>query len=108
MFVVDPNPTFWAPVTVRPLDAGGEPETFRARFRALTAEEYKAFEPLDPEKTRDFVAAVLVDAGELVDMARKPLAFDETVKAALNSMPHVRLALVEAYHAAFTKAARGN
>lgn len=105
---VDPNPSFWETVRARRPGEEGEVETFRARFKALTTDEYNAFDLADHEATRAFLEAVLLDVAEVEAVDGSPLGFTVALRDTLIRTPHVRGALVAAYHGAFGRAKAGN
>lgn len=106
MFNIDAEPTFWAPVTVRTPD--GEPETFRARYRAIGIARFNALDLSDPDDVRAFISETVCDLDEIEDAAGKPLAWSEDLRDRLADMPLVRAALVRGYLEAISEAARGN
>ncbi|RJG46437.1 hypothetical protein [Mesorhizobium sp. DCY119] len=107
MYRLDPNPTFWAKVTVRPL-GGGANEDFRVKFRALPASEYNAYDLNNPEQTRDFLVDTLEDVEDIQTLDGKSLAYSDAIRDQLIDLSHVRLAMVNAYHATFREALSGN
>jgi hypothetical protein len=108
LYRIETNPEFWAPVRVVRPGEPSEPETFRAKFKALTADEFDAQDLATPDGTRAFLDEVLVDADEIESGDGSLLALTSAVRGKLLSIPHVRIALVRAYMAAFGEAAQGN
>ncbi|KQZ14302.1 hypothetical protein ASD44_09625 [Mesorhizobium sp. Root554] len=108
MYSHDPNPSFWETVKVRPPGENGAAETFRARFRALSTEEFGAYDLASPDEARAFLEDVLQDADDVADSAGRPLPFDTALRDSLIRTPHVRMGLVRAYVGAFREAQSGN
>ncbi|WP_048646605.1 hypothetical protein [Nitratireductor soli] len=105
---LDPNPEFWAQVTVRRPGEHAEPETFRAKFRALSIEEFNEHDLSAEEGTRAFLDDALRDIDEVEALDGSPLSFTEAVRAKMIGAPHVRASLVASYLGAFREALSGN
>lgn len=100
------RPLFWAPVVVKLGEE--EPQTFRAQFEALEAEEMEAFDLSTPAGTKAFVERVLKDVDQVEDDFENAIPFDQGLRRDLVAAPHLRIALVRAYQNAFASAAQGN
>ncbi|WP_163266449.1 hypothetical protein [Chelativorans alearense] len=108
MYRLDPAPEFWTPVNVRSPGEGGETETFRAKFRALTVDAFNAHDLSTPEGTKVLLDEVLKDIDEVEAKDGSPLRYTKAVHDHLCNVPHVRTALIAAYHRAFSEALAGN
>lgn len=108
MYRLDPTPEFWATVKVRAPGENGATDSFRARFRALTIDEFNGCDLSTEEGTRGFLTQTLVDIDEVEAKDGRPLRFDEAVAARLINIAHVRAGLVAAYLGAFRDALSGN
>lgn len=109
MFSFEENPVFTVPVTVdlpgSALDSGDN--TFRARFSAMTVDEFNGHDLSTPDGVRAFLDEALVGAEDIA-VGGRPVAFDAGLKAKLIAAPHIRKALMHAYVSAFEDARRGN
>lgn len=105
---IDPNPTFWETVKARKPGEDNEVETFRARFKALTTDEFNGYDLADPERTRAFLEETLLDIEDVEAADGSPLKFTVAVRDRLLRVPHVRRALVAAYVRAFRDVLSGN
>lgn len=105
---LDPHPKFWATVKVRHPGEDGLTEEFRARYRALTVDEFTNHDLTTGAGTEAFLRDVLIDFDDLQDVDGRALAFGDSTLLALMAPPHVRLALVRTYETAIREAARGN
>lgn len=105
---LDPNPVFWAAVTVRA--PGDEPEagSFRARFKVLDTEDFGAVDIATPAGTRQLLEEAFVDIDDVIGPDGKRLAFSDAVRETMIRSPHIRAALVAAYLRAFAQAVSGN
>lgn len=108
MYRHDPNPSFWETVKARKPGDGGETESFRARYRALTTDEFAVHDLGTEQGAREFLVDVLQDIDQVEAADGKPLTFTAEVRDSLIRTPHVRTALVKAYLTAFREALAGN
>ena len=109
MFKIAKDPQFTHKVTVQvPVDGGHKEETFRCRFRVVSAETLAVHDLSTAEGTESYLRAICVRFEDVVDEAGEPVASDEELTNQLIGIPYVRLALVRAYTAAMAKARLGN
>jgi hypothetical protein len=106
MFVLDPNPEFWAPVKVR--KPGGGEETFKACFRALTIEEFKSYDLNDPEGSARFLVTTLIGTSDIEGPRKEKLKHSDALRDQLIDLPYVRHALINAYLVEINAAVSGN
>lgn len=105
---IDPNPRFWAKVTVPALDKDGVAQDFRACFKALDTAEFSSYDLSDPEDVLALLLATLVDVDEVFGAGGSPLAYTTGLRDTLIRTVMVRQALVRAYLNAFAPAIAGN
>ncbi|MFD1342880.1 hypothetical protein [Litorisediminicola beolgyonensis] len=109
MFKVLSQPTFSHQVRVMvPVDGGHEEQTFRATFRVLTESEAKKHDAKTGPGIRSFLRTAIVKLDELVGEDGKELSYSDQLKDRLLDMPYVRIALLQTYSDAVSKAATGN
>ncbi len=107
MFRIDDDPKFWATVTVH-LPGEDAAQTFRARFKVMPVDDYRAIDFNTGTGVDDFLDEVFCDADDLQGADLKPVKFTEALGRKLSRQPHVRAALVKAYTETLASAARGN
>lgn len=108
MYRHDPNPVFWETVKARKPGEDVAVETFRAKFKALTTDEFNDFELSDAEQARAFLEEVLLDVDEVEAADGSPLKFTVALRDGLIRTAHVRMGLIRAYVGAFREAFAGN
>lgn len=108
MYRIDPNPEFWADVTVKAPGDGEAAGTFRAKFRALTIDEFSAYDLATPDGVAEFLADTVRNIDDVEGQNGQALTFSDAARDQLVSIPHVRSALLRAYMAGFSDAAMGN
>jgi hypothetical protein len=110
MFKITQNHTFTHTVTVQtPVDGDDHREdTFKARFKMLPSNEVEAFDLRTPDGTKDFVRAVVLDTQDVVGEDEKLVPHSAKLLEQLINVYAVRMALVNTYFAAVTKARLGN
>lgn len=108
MYRHDPNPHFWETVKARKLGTDAETESFKAKFKALTTEEFGEYELGTEEGARAFLVETLQDIDEVEALDGSPLSFTVALRDSLIRTPHIRGALVRAYLGAFNEALSGN
>lgn len=109
MFKLSSDPQFTHRVSVStPVDGGHETETMQVRYRVIPVAEVAAFDLATEAGTTDFLVRVVVLVADLVDEDGDPLAWSDRVRNGLFALPHVRLAIIQAYFAAVSEARRKN
>ena len=105
MLKIDRQPAFWTDVNVTL--PGEEEQSFRARFKVMSVDAFRAIDLNDGDKVGKFLADSVIGL-EGVEDAKGEVAWSPAVVHQLAQMPHIRGALFRAYDAGVSKAARGN
>jgi hypothetical protein len=108
-FKIIENPEFTHPVTVHvPVDGGHTQETFRCRYRVVSAETLALHELHTAEGTEAYLRAICVRFEDVVDGEGKEVPHSDVLMTRMIGIPFIRQALVAAYTAAMSKARAGN
>lgn len=109
MFKIETDPQFTHPVKVAmPTDGGFETQTFKARFRLLSADEMAKHELNTGPGQEVFLNCVIVALFDIVDDEGDEVPFSDAVLAKVVGSIPARNALLATYTAACTKAQAGN
>lgn len=109
MFKLSSDPQFTHRVSVStPVDGGHETETMSVRYRVIPVAEVTAFDLATEAGTTDLLNRVVVHVADLVADDGEALLWCDRVANNLFALPHVRLAIVQAYFAAVSEARRKN
>jgi hypothetical protein len=101
-------PTFTRIVEVfTPDDDGHRKETVTATFRVVPTDEAARIKLATEDGTSQFLRRAIVRLDDLADAGR-PVAYGDEVRDQVLRMPHARIALVNAYFDAVSKAKEGN
>ncbi|MBN9078187.1 MAG: hypothetical protein BGN87_06220 [Rhizobiales bacterium 65-79] len=106
MFNIDSEPIVRARVEIRLPDQ--EPQDFFTTFRVLDIDTFNGFDLSDPEGSKAFLSAAIVDMDEIVDRGGAAVPYSEALRDRLLNQPVVRAALARAYHKEVGEACRGN
>ncbi|WP_375227500.1 hypothetical protein [Roseobacter sp. S98] len=110
MFRIEKEPKFWHTVTVlTPIDDDTHREdTFRARFLVRPSEEIEAYDLRVAEDVRNLLLATVVDLDDITDDDDHPLPFSQELLRQMLGNYAARMAMLNTYIAAITKARVGN
>lgn len=109
MFNIDEKPEFTHTVKVPvPCDGGFREDEFKARFRALTEEELKAFDNASVEGHKDLLRAVVIDLLDVENEQNKVMTFSSALLENMLGRSNVRLAMLRTYTEAVVGVRRGN
>jgi len=107
MFKVVSQPTFTHTVKVNvPVDGGFKEQGFRTRFRVIPLNELRTEDGEDGQK--EALRRVIIEMLDLIDEQDQPMHYSDELRDQLLDVPYVRLALMQTYIAAITKARAGN
>lgn len=109
MFKLARNPEFTHTVkALIPADGGHEEQSFRARFRLLSAEDMAVHNLFTAEGTETFLKTVLVGLEDIVDEDGNPIPYSDGLRDQVISSIPARVAMIQTYNAACSKARVGN
>jgi len=109
MFKVEKNPEFTHDVTVNvPVDGGHEEQIFKARFRVLSNNELEKIDLDSDDGTTVLLKAIIVGMEDLIGEDEKPLTYNDALRDRMIAVGYIRLALIQTYRDAVTKARVGN
>lgn len=83
-------------------------DTFQARYKMLSSEDVEAFDISTDKGTKDFLRAVVLSTEDVTGDDEKPLAHTPDLLEQLLASYNVRIAMVNTYFKAVTKARLGN
>lgn len=101
MFKIDQRPTFTRRVEIKvPAGGGHEMQDMSVTFRVLPDEEIEAFDTRTTVGEREFLAVAVTNFEDIEDEDGKPLPYSDSLRDRLIGLAYVRVALINAYHAA--------
>ena len=108
-FQIAKSREFTHKVTVQvPVDGGHKEETFKCRFRVVSAETLALHDLMTAEGTESYLRAICVRFEDVVGEDGQPIEHSDELMDTMLGIPFVRLALVRVYTAAMAKARLGN
>ena len=109
MFKIEKNPTFAHEVKVQvPVDGGFETQSFKARFKLLTADALAEYDTSTTAGMNTFLKDVVVDLEDIVDDNNEPVPFSDRLRdQVIGSLPALN-ALFNTYISACSQARLGN
>ena len=109
MFKINQKREFTHTVTVMiPVDGGYDEETFKARFKLLSADEMAEYDLLDGDGLVTFLNDVVLSLSEITDDQGKELPYNDALRDQVFGMMNARMALRDTYIEALAKTKRGN
>jgi hypothetical protein len=110
MFNIKSKPTFETTVKlpVAPAAVGEQAPSFRAKFRALSDDEFNSYDRGNVEGVKSFLRDVIVQLDDLVDDEGKPVTYTDQIRDELFSQQFMRAALMAGYFDAITGFKVGN
>lgn len=107
MFKVTAEPNFTRTVTVCvPVDGGHSAQTMKVTFRALPTDDF-SLQGGNEGQLAD-CRKVIVSMDDLIDENDQPVSYSDAIRDQLIAMPYVRLAVLQSYIEAVSKAKLGN
>lgn len=107
MFKIAKEPTFTRKVTICvPVNGGHSNQTMDVTFRVVPTDKLSDLN--GNEGQVEDLKAIIVSLDDLVDDGGQPVPYSEAIRDQLIAVPYVRIALLQAYIEATTKAKAGN
>lgn len=107
MFKIAKEPTFTRTVTVCvPIDGGHSNQSMKVTFRVLSTDQLSTLG--GNEGQIEDLRRLIVSMDDLVNEADEPVAYSDPIRDQLIAVPYVRLALLQSYIEAVSKAKAGN